>query len=171
MGDKVEEGQTLAIIEAMKLMNEIKSEYSGTVKSILVENEELVEYGQPLFVLVWKEFLCLKKILIANRGEIAVRIIKACKEMGIKSVAIYSEADKDALHTKMADEAICIGPAPSGDSYLNMENIISAAVGTGSQAISSQVLEFLSENSLFCGKVQSIVILHSLVQHSESVIL
>ena len=60
-----------------------------------------------------------EKILIANRGEIAVRIIKACKEMGIKSVAIYSEADKDALHTKMADEAICIGPAPSGDSYLN----------------------------------------------------
>ena len=61
-----------------------------------------------------------EKILIANRGEIAVRIIKACKEMGIKSVAIYSEADKDALHTKMADEAICIGPAPSGDSYLNI---------------------------------------------------
>ena len=61
VGDKVEEGQTLAIIEAMKLMNEIKSEYSGTVKSILVENEELVEYGQPLFVLVWMEFLCLKK--------------------------------------------------------------------------------------------------------------
>ena len=61
VGDKVEEGQTLAIIEAMKLMNEIKSEYSGTVKSILVENEELVEYGQPLFILVWKEFLCLKR--------------------------------------------------------------------------------------------------------------
>ena len=92
-----------------------------------------------------------EKILIANRGEIAVRIIKACKEMGIKSVAIYSEADKDALHTKMADEAICIGPAPSGDSYLNMENIISAAVGTGSQAIHPG-FGFLSENSLFAEK-------------------
>ena len=64
VGDKVEEGQTLAIIEAMKLMNEIKSEYSGTIKSILVKNEELVGYGQPLFVLVWKEFLCLKKYLL-----------------------------------------------------------------------------------------------------------
>lgn len=63
-----------------------------------------------------------EKILIANRGEIAVRIIKACKEMGIKSVAIYSEADKDALHTKMADEAICIGPAPSGDSCGSTSN-------------------------------------------------
>ena len=92
-----------------------------------------------------------KKILIANRGEIAVRIIRVCKEMGIKSVAIYSEADKDALHTKMADEAICIGPAPSGDSYLNMENIISAAVGTGSQAIHPG-FGFLSENSLFAEK-------------------
>ena len=61
MGDKVEDGQRSSIIEAMKLMNEIKSEYSGTVKSILVENEELVEYGQPLFVLVWKEFLFFKK--------------------------------------------------------------------------------------------------------------
>ena len=92
-----------------------------------------------------------EKILIANRGEIAVRIIKVCKEMGIKSVAIYSEADKDALHTKMADEAICIGPAPSGDSYLNMENIISAAVGTGAQAIHPG-FGFLSENSLFAEK-------------------
>ena len=92
-----------------------------------------------------------EKILIANRGEIAVRIIKVCKEIGIKSVAIYSEADKDALHTKMADEAICIGPAPSGDSYLNMENIISAAVGTGAQAIHPG-FGFLSENSLFAEK-------------------
>ena len=66
----------------------------------------------------------LKKILIANRGEIAVRIIRACREMGIKTVAVYSEADKTALHTKLADEAVCIGPAPSVKSYLNVKAII-----------------------------------------------
>ena len=65
-----------------------------------------------------------KKILIANRGEIAVRIIRACKEMGIRSVAVYSQADDKALHKKLADEAICIGDAKPSDSYLNMERII-----------------------------------------------
>ena len=69
----------------------------------------------------------IKKILIANRGEIAVRIIRACREMGIRTVAIYSEADKDALHTKLADEAICIGPAASAKSYLNVKSILEAA--------------------------------------------
>ena len=67
-----------------------------------------------------------EKILIANRGEIAVRIIRACREMGIKTVAVYSEADRDCLHTLLADEAICIGPAPSNQSYLNMERILAA---------------------------------------------
>ena len=66
----------------------------------------------------------LRKILIANRGEIAVRIIRACREMGIRTVAVYSEADKTALHTRLADEAVCIGPAPSNKSYLNMKTII-----------------------------------------------
>ena len=66
----------------------------------------------------------MNKILIANRGEIAVRIIRACKEMNIKTVAIYSEADKDALHTRLADEAICVGPAVSAKSYLNIRNIL-----------------------------------------------
>lgn len=69
----------------------------------------------------------MNKILIANRGEIAVRIIRACKEMNIKTVAIYSEIDKDALHTRLADEAICIGPADSKKSYLNIRSIIEAA--------------------------------------------
>ena len=75
------------------------------------------------------------KILIANRGEIAVRIIRACRELGIQTVAVYSEADKEALHTEMADEAICIGPARSSESYLNMQEILSAAIVTNAEAI------------------------------------
>ena len=94
-----------------------------------------------------------EKILIANRGEIAVRIIRACREMGIQTVAVYSEADREALHTMLADEAICIGPAPSSESYLDMERILSAAVATGAQAIHPG-FGFLSENAHFaalCG--------------------
>ena len=90
----------------------------------------------------------IKKVLIANRGEIAVRIIRACREMGIETVAVYSEADKEALHTKLADEAICIGTAPSKDSYLSMENIISATIISGADAIHPG-FGFLSENSKF----------------------
>ncbi|MBM7320119.1 acetyl-CoA carboxylase biotin carboxylase subunit [Streptococcus suis] len=89
-----------------------------------------------------------EKILIANRGEIAVRIIRAARELGIATVAVYSEADKEALHTMLADEAICIGPARSTDSYLNMQAVISAAVVTGAQAIHPG-FGFLSENSKF----------------------
>ena len=90
----------------------------------------------------------LKKVLIANRGEIAVRIIRACREMGIRTVAIYSEADKNALHTKLADEAVCIGPAPSNKSYLNMKAILEAACLTGADSIHPG-FGFLSENSNF----------------------
>ena len=75
------------------------------------------------------------KILIANRGEIALRVLKACKEMGIGTVAVYSEADKDLKHVMMADEAICIGPAESSKSYLNIPSIISACELTGVDAI------------------------------------
>lgn len=88
------------------------------------------------------------KILIANRGEIAIRIIRACREMGIRTVAVYSEADRFALHTQLADEAICIGPANSKESYLNMERIISATIVTGAQAIHPG-FGFLSENAKF----------------------
>ncbi|NLK74510.1 MAG: acetyl-CoA carboxylase biotin carboxylase subunit [Clostridiales bacterium] len=88
------------------------------------------------------------KILIANRGEIAVRIIRACREMGIETVAVYSEADREALHVMLADEAVCIGPARSKDSYLNMQNIISATVLTGATAIHPG-FGFLAENSSF----------------------
>ena len=88
------------------------------------------------------------KILIANRGEIAVRIIRACREMGIKTVAVYSEPDADALHTVLADEKVCVGSAASRDSYLNFKNVISAAVSTGVQAIHPGY-GFLSENPEF----------------------
>ena len=89
-----------------------------------------------------------RKILIANRGEIAVRIIRAARELGIETVAVYSTADKEALHTLLADEAVCIGPAKSTDSYLNMNAVLSAAVLTGSEAIHPG-FGFLSENSKF----------------------
>lgn len=90
----------------------------------------------------------IKKLLIANRGEIAVRIIRACREMGILTVAVYSEADRDALHTKLADEAVCIGAAPSSESYLDMERILSAVMVTGADAVHPG-FGFLSENSEF----------------------
>lgn len=90
----------------------------------------------------------IHKILIANRGEIAIRIIRACREMGIETVAVYSEADKTALHAQLADQSVCIGPAAAKDSYLNMEQIISATMITGADAIHPG-FGFLSENSRF----------------------
>jgi len=90
----------------------------------------------------------IKKILIANRGEIAMRIIRTCREMGIKTVAVYSEADRDSLHVRFADEAVCIGPAPSRDSYLKISHLIAAAEITNSDAIHPGY-GFLSENSKF----------------------
>ena len=89
-----------------------------------------------------------QKVLIANRGEIAVRIIQACRDLGIISVAVYSEADREALHAQIADEAVCIGPARAAESYLNMDNIISAALASGCQAIHPG-FGFLSENPDF----------------------
>ena len=88
------------------------------------------------------------KILIANRGEIAVRVIRACRELGIETVAVYSEIDEEAMHAEMADQSVCIGPAKAKDSYLNMKNIISATVLTGAEAIHPG-FGFLSENSKF----------------------
>ena len=90
----------------------------------------------------------IKKVLVANRGEIAVRIIRACREMGIETVAVYSEADRESVHTQLADEAICIGPAQSSESYLSMEQIISATITSSADAIHPG-FGFLSENSKF----------------------
>src|SRR5512132_4199792 len=90
----------------------------------------------------------ISKILIANRGEIALRIILACKEMGIKTVAVHSEADRDALHVRYADEDVCIGPAVSRQSYLNISSIIAAAEITGADAIHPGY-GFLAENAAF----------------------
>ena len=95
----------------------------------------------------------IKKILIANRGEIAVRVIRTCKEMGIETVAVYSSADKENLHVKLADKAYCIGPAPSSKSYLNAEALITIALQTGCQAIHPGV-GFLSENPRFVRDVE-----------------
>ena len=90
----------------------------------------------------------ITKILVANRGEIAVRIIRAAKELGIKTVAIFSEADRDSLHVALADEAICVGPAMSTESYLKIPNIIAAAEVTNADAIHPGY-GFLSENAEF----------------------
>src|SRR5947199_736884 len=94
-----------------------------------------------------------EKILIANRGEIALRIQRACREMGIKTVVVHSEADRDAKYVKLADESVCIGPAPSALSYLNMPAIISAAEVTDAEAIHPGY-GFLSENADFAERVE-----------------
>jgi acetyl-CoA carboxylase, biotin carboxylase subunit len=101
-----------------------------------------------------KKYFMFKKILIANRGEIALRIIRTCREMGIKTVAVYSTADKDSLHVKFADEAVCIGKAQSSDSYLSIPAIMAAAEITNVDAIHPGY-GFLAENANFaeiCGK-------------------
>ena len=97
----------------------------------------------------------LKKVLIANRGEIAVRIIRACRELGITTVGVYSEVDKDSLHVKLADEAVCIGPASPSKSYLNIKNILEAACLTGADSIHPG-FGFLSENSHFAKMCEEI---------------
>ncbi|MGN0292903.1 MAG: biotin carboxylase N-terminal domain-containing protein, partial [Lachnospiraceae bacterium] len=94
-----------------------------------------------------------EKVLIANRGEIAVRIIRACRNMGIRSVAVYSKEDRDALHVKLADQRVCIGDGPVRNSYLNMDRIIQAAINTKADAIHPG-FGFLSENSEFARKCE-----------------
>src|SRR5215813_7002110 len=94
-----------------------------------------------------------EKVLIANRGEIALRIHRACREMGIRTVAVHSTADADAMHVRLADESVCIGPPPSRDSYLNMPAILSAATIAGADAIHPGI-GFLAENARFAAMVE-----------------
>nr|MDE6250166.1 acetyl-CoA carboxylase biotin carboxylase subunit [Alphaproteobacteria bacterium] len=96
----------------------------------------------------------IKKVLIANRGEIALRIIRACRDMGIRTVAVYSTVDKNAMHVQLADESVCIGPGPSKDSYLNESAILTAALLTNADAIHPGY-GFLSERADFAQKVQN----------------
>ena len=98
----------------------------------------------------FKEVPVFKKILIANRGEIALRVIRTCREMGIKTVAVYSTADKDSLHVKFADEAVCIGKPQSSDSYLNIPHLMAAVEITNADAVHPGY-GFLSENAKFSG--------------------
>ena len=147
VGQTVKKGQVLCIIEAMKLMNEINAECDGEIVKVYVENGQAVQYGERLFAIEPGETgHMFKKILIANRGEIALRIIHACRELGIKTVAVYSEADENSLHVRFADEDVCIGPPRSADSYLNVPAIISAAEITGADAIHPGY-GFLSESA------------------------
>ena len=136
VGDRVKKGQVLCIIEAMKLMNEITSEYRRGDRDRLRRERA----GRP----VRGTAVCdsdqlagrmFKKILVANRGETALRVIVACRELGIKTVAVYSEADENSLHVRFADEDICIGPPQAARSYLSVPAIISAAEITGADAI------------------------------------
>ena len=96
----------------------------------------------------------IRKILIANRGEIALRIVRACRELGIQTLAVYSEADEQSLHVQLADEAICIGPAPSNESYLRADRILSAAEIADVDAIHPGY-GFLSENAEFAEQCES----------------
>jgi acetyl-CoA carboxylase, biotin carboxylase subunit len=95
----------------------------------------------------------LNKVVIANRGEIALRILRACKELGIKTVAVHSSVDRDLMHVRLADEAVCIGPSPAAESYLNIPAIISAAEITDAIAIHPGY-GFLAENADFAERVE-----------------
>jgi len=122
---------------------------NGSIEEVIEGVVSLSNMGNPsIKLLLERNLYMFKKVLIANRGEIAVRVIRACKEMGISTVAVYSEADREALHVHMADEAYCIGPTASAQSYLNIANIICVAQSTNADAIHPGY-GFLAENGTF----------------------
>src|SRR5262249_55105613 len=133
VGSRVQTGDTLLIVDAMKTMNQIPCPRTGTVVQILIEAGQPVEFGDPLMIIEGgrrvaraaphpplQDAEMFDKILIANRGEIALRVLRACKELGIPSVAVHSTADEDAMHVRLADESVCIGPPAPRDSYLTL---------------------------------------------------
>jgi acetyl-CoA carboxylase, biotin carboxylase subunit len=145
-GDKVKKGQTLLIVEAMKTMNPIRPR--ATARSPKSWSATPSRSSSASLSSCWKPKPCSRRVLIANRGEIALRIHRACKEMGISTVAVHSEADRGAMWVRLADESVCIGPASAAKSYLNIPSIIAAAEITGAQAIHPGY-GFLSENARF----------------------
>ena len=148
VGSKVEAGDKVLLVEAMKTFNDIVAPRAGTVTAIFVEDGTAGRIrrapprdrvsGGPMF----------DKILIANRGEIALRILRAAKELGIATVAVHSTADADAMHVRLADESVCIGPPAARDSYLNIPALIAACEITGADAVHPGY-GFLSENARF----------------------
>ena len=143
VGETVQPGKVLCIIESMKLMNEIEADVAGVIEASSCRTASRSNTEKPSLASV-----PFKKILIANRGEIALRVICACKDLGIPTVAVYSEADRHSLPVRFADQAICIGPAKSARSYLDIPSIISAAEITNVDAIHPGY-GFLSENAGF----------------------
>ena len=153
-GDVVAAGQTLCILEAMKLMNEVKSEVEGVVRAIHVAERTA---GRVRAAAVRprardepaaRRLLMFNRVLIANRGEVAVRVIRTLHELGIEAVAVYSTADEGALHARLADRAVCVGPPPPTESYLKIPSIIAAATTTRCDAVHPG-WGFLAENPAF----------------------
>ena len=150
------------IVEAMKTMNHVPSTADGVVKEICVEDGQPVEFGQTIIILR----IMFKKILIANRGEIAVRVIRACKEWGISTVAVHSDVDRDSMHVRLADESICIGSHQPANSYLNIPALLSAVDLTGAEAVHPGY-GFLSENANFAKVLEENNI--NLLEHHQNI--
>ena len=151
IGSRVEAGDKLLLIEAMKTFNDITAPRAGVVTAIFVEDGHAGRVRRAASrdrVIGGRADQMFDKILIANRGEIALRILRAAKELGIATVAVHSTADADAMHVRLADESVCIGPPPARDSYLNIPTLIAACEITGADAVHPGY-GFLSENARF----------------------
>jgi acetyl-CoA carboxylase biotin carboxylase subunit len=145
---EIDSDTVVCIVEAIKAINEIQADVKGAIVNVFVKSGETIESGQSLFRVKKIRVEMFGKVLLANEREIAMRVIRACKELGIRTMAVYSEADEQSLHVQFADEAICIGPAEGKQSYLRADMIFSAAEVGNVDAIHPGY-GFLSENSTF----------------------